>query len=775
MGIRLRPIYIVQKSFLHAEPTRRSPMKKRILSLLLLMLLIVSQAAVAAQPAYETTEETWIAKGLLHKQILRLTDQGWQNINVITADLNEPTLRMQLLRSAEGVSSLETMMTHAEHAGVDAAINADFFAWRSGLSGHGSSIGMMVEEGELITSGDTTDNMASFGQDISGNLLIDYIRTNITLTAPNGDTQQIKHLNKYDSLDGIVMYTRDFQEQSFGSKDNIMEVVVENDKVTEIRQDMEPAIIPENGYVLTFLPEFNNFIPEHFQVGDEVKIEVTLTPDRKLETAVGGGTMLITGGMAAKNTHNITGNNPRTAVGIDRTGKILMMVTVDGRSQQSAGMTLSALRDLMFELGAYDAINLDGGGSTRMIVRDNQDRTLKTVNQPTENRAVINGIGVKSDAKPTGIPGGLFLEPEKTVFQGTAIKIPLRAEDTAYYPLEIDEKKVQLSASGVIGTWEGEEFYPKNTGILKVKGVLGTVESTCEIEVLEKPVKLVVACYTKEAVKGEPLNVWVKGIDQDGKAAMIPNRFVTFSSANVRQEGDQVIALQNGSIDLKATYRGIPSETGPLYLEADEQYHRPIPEDKGTYLDIFGPWATGKKMIHLILENKIAANVAGDGRTSVMMTATASLQKKVTVTDTESYQKKEQGNLTVITANNQKGSIVGGGYSQFVQLAEDLKNIRTDHLLLILNKGFDQFTSAPEKAALETMLQENLVKQGKKVFVVSGAEEDSVKVQDGIRHITIGSIQGDTFGELIGRILNGKYLRFYMKGNELCYSFVEYK
>ncbi len=764
-----------QKNAIAHKPMRRSPMKKRILSLLLLMLLLAAEVVVAADPVYETTEEQWIAKGLHHKHILRLIEGGWQNINVITADFSEPTLQMKLLRSQDGVSSLETMMTHAQTADVDAAINGDFFAWRSGLSGHGSSIGLMVEEKELITSSDTTDNMASFGQDILGNLLIDYIRTTITLTAPNGDSEQIKHLNKYDSLDGIVMYTRDFQEESFGSKDNIMEFVIERDKVVEIRQDMDPVIIPENGYVLTFLPEFNNFIPEHFQVGDEVKIEVTLTPDRKLETAIGGGTMLITGGIAAKNTHNISGNNPRTAVGIDRTGKKLLMVTVDGRSQKSAGMTLSALRELMFELGAYDAINLDGGGSTRMIVRDNQDRTLKTVNQPTENRAVINGIGVKSASKATGILGELFLEPEPKVFQGTSIKMPIRAEDTAYYPMDINEKDIQFSASGVIGEWKGEEFYPKNSGTLKVTAALGKVKSTCNIEVLEKPVKLVVECYTKDGVKGELMNVWVKGIDRDGKVAMIPNRFVTFSSDKVRQEGDQVIALQNGPIQLQATYQGLKSESGELFLEEDEQYHRPVPEGKGTYLDIFGPRATGKKMIHLILENRVSSNVTKDGRSSIMMTVTDTLKKKVPAEELSGYQKREQKDTTIIQVGNPKGSIVAEEYSRFGKLIADLKAVSTQNVILVLHKGLDQFTSEPEKTALEQVLGEYVVQKGKKVFIVSGGEKDTVKIQNGIRHISIGKMEGDSFPQLVNSILNGTYLRFYMTDKELCYEFVKYK
>ena len=293
----------------------------------------------------------------------------------------------------DGVSNLETVLKHAKNSDVDAAVNADFFAWRTGQAGHGSSIGMMMEDGKLLTSSDTTDNMASLVQDEFGKLIIEYVRTSITVTAPNGSSAAIKHLNKYDSLDGIVMYTRDFQNTSLGSKNNITEMVVENGKVTEIRQDMDPVAIPENGYVLTFLPEFNSFLLDNIQVGDTVKTDVSLSPNRTLQTAVGGGTMLITGGIAAKNTHNVGGTNPRTAVGIDQTGKRLMLVTVDGRTKRSVGMTMQELRDLMFELGAYDAMNFDGGGSTQMVAKENSDGPLKVVNEPTENRAVINGTG----------------------------------------------------------------------------------------------------------------------------------------------------------------------------------------------------------------------------------------------------------------------------------------------------------------------------------------------------------------------------------------------
>lgn len=62
--------------------------------------------------------------------------------------------------------------------------------------------------------------------------------------------------------------------------------------------------------------------------------------------------------------------HPRTAIGFDREKRYLIMVVVDGRMPgYSEGMTLGELASLMKELGCWNAINLDGGGSSIMLVR----------------------------------------------------------------------------------------------------------------------------------------------------------------------------------------------------------------------------------------------------------------------------------------------------------------------------------------------------------------------------------------------------------------------
>ena len=78
-----------------------------------------------------------------------------------------------------------------------------------------------------------------------------------------------------------------------------------------------------------------------------------------------------------------TTRHPRTAVGITKKGEILW-ITVDGRANEAAGMSLFELSHLMAALGCVEAINLDGGGSTTLWI----DGTTKTgiVNMPCDDK-----------------------------------------------------------------------------------------------------------------------------------------------------------------------------------------------------------------------------------------------------------------------------------------------------------------------------------------------------------------------------------------------------
>lgn len=75
--------------------------------------------------------------------------------------------------------------------------------------------------------------------------------------------------------------------------------------------------------------------------------------------------------------------HPRTCIGIKPDGKILLL-TVDGRNENSAGVSMFELTKIMAWLGCSSAVNLDGGGSTTLWV--NNKGTKGVVNYPTDNK-----------------------------------------------------------------------------------------------------------------------------------------------------------------------------------------------------------------------------------------------------------------------------------------------------------------------------------------------------------------------------------------------------
>lgn len=87
--------------------------------------------------------------------------------------------------------------------------------------------------------------------------------------------------------------------------------------------------------------------------------------------------------------------HPRTAVGFDSTTETVWLVVVDGRqSPHSAGMTLPELATLFEALGTDEALNLDGGGSSALVVGD------APVNRPSDatgERAVVNALALVRD------------------------------------------------------------------------------------------------------------------------------------------------------------------------------------------------------------------------------------------------------------------------------------------------------------------------------------------------------------------------------------------
>lgn len=110
--------------------------------------------------------------------------------------------------------------------------------------------------------------------------------------------------------------------------------------------------------------------------------------------AVSGRQMLLNDGVAQSNDTHL---EPRTAVGVTKSGKRLFILVGDGRRKEySNGLSYADMAQIFKSLGAYDALNLDGGGSSSFCLSVG-DGKFAPINRPSDRageRFVPNGIAV---------------------------------------------------------------------------------------------------------------------------------------------------------------------------------------------------------------------------------------------------------------------------------------------------------------------------------------------------------------------------------------------
>jgi exopolysaccharide biosynthesis protein len=115
--------------------------------------------------------------------------------------------------------------------------------------------------------------------------------------------------------------------------------------------------------------------------------------------AVSGDRIVVQGGVKVKNLAALA-PSPRTAIGISKNGRWLIFMVVDGRQAgYSEGVTLSELADLLISYGVFSGVNMDGGGSSAMVIKgvDGKARILNSPidqNVPGKERAVANHLGL---------------------------------------------------------------------------------------------------------------------------------------------------------------------------------------------------------------------------------------------------------------------------------------------------------------------------------------------------------------------------------------------
>ena len=175
-----------------------------------------------------------------------------------------------------------------------------------------------------------------------------------------------------------------------GQREEVRQVTVENGRVImnrrKLSEDKDIARL-----VLIGRGDGAARLRKQLPIGTEV--EVTWALAGSLQMAISGNRFLVHDGIIrAIDDREL---HPRTAVGVDHdTGEVLLLV-IDGRSSRSRGYTMVELANMMVDLGADEAVNLDGGGSSTLVGK-NRNGNVKVLNHPSSGfqRWVANAIEV---------------------------------------------------------------------------------------------------------------------------------------------------------------------------------------------------------------------------------------------------------------------------------------------------------------------------------------------------------------------------------------------
>lgn len=371
-----------------------------------LLLAFAGFAPVSQRPerAGETRTAETLAPGIEHHVIKRgdfseeASGDRW-TIHALMADAK--LARVKLAQALDEVVGAETTSSIAARHGALAAINGGYF--RTTGVAKGEPVGALVIGGKVLS--EPVRNRAVLAIQDDGKQVRAAV-AHLTMTAElrvggkMAVTHPIAGINRPREKDELIIFTPEFHHTTLTEADGI-EIIVTGNQVTAVFDSTGSQEIPSTGFVISATGAAREWVRTHLRRGSRVEVKTGIQADPPIPFTpnfiLGGGPQLLSSGKkafpaeASRYSESLyQQRHPRTAIGWRADGK-LILITVDGRQKQSAGMTMDELAGLMLELGCIEAMNLDGGGSTTMVIKN------KIVNHPSDatgERAVSDALMV---------------------------------------------------------------------------------------------------------------------------------------------------------------------------------------------------------------------------------------------------------------------------------------------------------------------------------------------------------------------------------------------
>lgn len=742
---------------------------KRLLAAFVAATLTFTAAGVttvfAAQTVYENKTQETITRGVTYEKNSRMTTDGIQDIYVLTIDLTESTLELKEVESKTEYGLKETVQKMLTDNGAIAGVNSDFF----GMAGsYSAGFGPVVRDGELISAGTSINKdknqYGTYVKDKNGDSIFTYFKTTVKFSN-SAKTVDLASINKVTSMVFPIYFDRQAATSTADLDkrfDNLVKFVVQNNTITYISQKGETVNVPENGYLIVMSGDYYTNAASVFKVGDPVTLQVSSTIDfDQIDTAFGGGGLLLLNGQEAPATDIVAaGRQPRTAFGVSQDGTKAIMMVVDGRGD-SIGATHSEMAALMKEYGAYEALHLDGGGSSTMVVKTIDDTAPQLQNTPSDGaqRKVIASVGVfqtapKGEIKEIGISTvNELTQPGKTT------EFTVYGLDEYKNRIYIAPEDVKFDVVGMEGTWNGFEFLPSGTGAYSVVATYGdnmtaVANATCY------PTARLKATYPDVSIKnvGGTTKIYVTAYDTEGFGRAVTND-VTYTVANPAigtMNGNTFTAKAKGSTYVKCSWAGqdtyvtvtvggAAKTTAPASTSAADPLQQTVTKqnDGAFYLNITGELkytGTGKVDANTYNAQRSRVRAAADSGADVTVyggpcdITTPTVQDSLTWNGSYRFMNRDGASVVLLAASQ---GIRKTDPSQYGRFTQDIAAAGNDTIIFVTDKTPSDYPSAAEGDYFRAILNK-YVQEGKTVFVVScSGNAYWASTKDGVRYINL--------------------------------------
>ncbi len=334
--------------------------------------------AIPPQLYLEKLNQLTLKPGVVYKFC-----HGALNVNVVDVDMKNAEVKVRPYLASQTFDGLKTVEQHAKESGALVAVNANYF------KKDGTPLGTIKVDGEWVSG--SLFNRVAMGIDDDGDLKFARVNLHGILQTSNPKVSSlwVNNMNQPRRHGArLIVYTRRWGANVTLPYEGVLVAVSNRGEVTDIQN--RSINIPYGGYVMTDLKDSEL---ANLQRGDFVDLNWYTDPNDwdQVEHAVSGGPTLIKDGklfVGLQGEHFKTGWTSakitrRTACGVTA-DKHLILATVEGPHN------MWDLAKFMQEMGCVEAMNLDGGGSTTMVVNG---KTV-TRNAPGSQRKVAATITV---------------------------------------------------------------------------------------------------------------------------------------------------------------------------------------------------------------------------------------------------------------------------------------------------------------------------------------------------------------------------------------------